>query len=117
MASTWDHERDNQLLVAILAVHAPLDFAAIAQAMGQGDSTAAVRQHVYTLKVRHEGSSGKSPTKDKANKPTGHGRKATKSSIKRKSAPLTKSESNSVIEGQDGDGDDFIPSPTKQRKI
>ncbi|KGO77714.1 hypothetical protein PITC_009840 [Penicillium italicum] len=117
MASAWDHERDKQLLVAIFAVHGPLDFAAIAQAMGQGDSTAAVRQHVYTPKARQEGTSTKSPSKDKADKPTGRGHRATKSTTKRKGALLTKSEEDSDLEAHDGDGDYSNPSPTKQRKI
>ncbi|KAJ6124233.1 hypothetical protein N7471_011550 [Penicillium samsonianum] len=117
MASAWDHERDKQLLVAILAVHAPLDFSAIAKAMGQGDSTAAVRQHIYTLKNRQEGTSTKSPTKCKTDKPTGGGRKPTKTTTKRKSAALTKSEKDSDLESQGGDGDESSSSPTKQRKI
>ncbi|KAJ5824979.1 hypothetical protein N7447_007319 [Penicillium robsamsonii] len=119
MAHSWDHERDKQLLVAILAVHSPLDFAAIAKAIGQGDSTAAVKNHVYSLKTRQEAASAQSKTNHKAEKPSGRGRKATKSPTKRKSASLTKPEKDSVVENQggDGDGDESGGSPTKQRKL
>ncbi|KAJ5214007.1 hypothetical protein N7449_001176 [Penicillium cf. viridicatum] len=117
MASTWSHERDKQLLVAILAVHSPLDFSAIAKAMGQGNSTAAVRQHLYALKARHEGTSAKSPTKDNTDKPTGRGRKSTKTTTKRKTAPVTQSEKDTVVERQNEHGDESASSPTKQRKL
>ncbi|CAI7651621.1 unnamed protein product [Penicillium glandicola] len=108
MASAWDHERDKQLLVAILAVHSPLDFAKIAKEMGQGDSSAAVRQHIYALKARKEGG-GQSPTKNKAEKPAGRGRKTTKTTSKRK--PAAESQDG------DGDGDESSGSSTKQRKL
>ncbi|KAJ5870304.1 hypothetical protein N7455_005245 [Penicillium solitum] len=117
MATTWSHERDKQLLVAILAVHSPLNFSAIAKAMGQGDSTAAVKQHLYTLKARHEGTSAKSPTKDNADKPTGRGRKSTKTTAKRKTASVAQSEKDTVGESQDEHGDESASSPTKQRKL
>ncbi|OQD67626.1 hypothetical protein PENPOL_c003G03582 [Penicillium polonicum] len=116
MASTWSHERDKQLLVAILAVHSPLSFSEIAKAMGQGVSTAAVKQHLYSLKARHEGPSAKSPTKDNTDEPTGRGRKSTKTTAKRKTASVTKSEKDPVVESQD-DGDESVSSPTKQRKL
>ncbi|OQE42250.1 hypothetical protein PENCOP_c004G04668 [Penicillium coprophilum] len=119
MAHSWDHERDKQLLVAILAVHSSLDFAAIARAMGQGDSTAAVKNHIYTLKARRGAASAHPGTNDKADKPTGRGRKATKTPTKRKSVTVPKSEKNSVVKSQDGDGDgdESSGSPTKQRKL
>ncbi|OQE25610.1 hypothetical protein PENFLA_c008G07546 [Penicillium flavigenum] len=117
MASTWDHERDKQLLVAILAVHSPLDFAAIAKAMGQGGSTAAVRQHVHALKARQEGTTKQSPTKDKTDKPTGRVRKATKPTTKRKTASATNPDKDFVVEGQNDYGEEPCPSPTKQRKL
>ncbi|KAJ5607841.1 hypothetical protein N7537_004460 [Penicillium hordei] len=113
MASIWSHERDKQLLVAILAVHSPLDCSAIAKAMGQGDSTAAVRQHLYTLKARHEGTSAKSPTKDNTDNPTGRGRKSTKTTAKRKTASVTQSEKDTVAESQDEHGDESAFSSTK----
>ncbi|OQE00517.1 hypothetical protein PENVUL_c050G01130 [Penicillium vulpinum] len=117
MAHSWDHERDKQLLVAILAVHSPLDFAAIAKAMGPGATTAAVRQHVHGLKAR-QGS--QSPTKDKADKPS-RGRKTTKAAPKRKSASLSKSENDTAADNQDqdedNDGHESSGSPTKQRKL
>lgn len=149
---------DWQLLVAILAVHSPLSFSAIAKAMGQGeykvfipkissqsfptsilssheplyptsllneliwwgigDSSAAVKQHLYTLKARQEGTSAKSPTKDNTDKPTGRGRKSTtKTTAKRKTASVTQSEKGTVVESQDEHGDESASSPTKQRKI
>ncbi|KAJ5373032.1 hypothetical protein N7517_005038 [Penicillium concentricum] len=119
MAHSWDHERDKQLLVAILAVHSPLDFAAIAKAMGQGDSTAAVKNHVYTLKTRLGAGPAQSNTNDKADKPSGRDRKATKSPSKRKTATANKPEKDPVVESQggDGDGDESGGSPTKQRKL
>ncbi|KAJ5502535.1 hypothetical protein N7463_005409 [Penicillium fimorum] len=119
MAHSWDHERDKQLLVAILAVHSPLDFAAIAKAMGQGDSTAAVKNHVYALKTRQEAASAQSNSNHKAGKPYGRGRKATKSPTKRKSASVTKPEKDFVVEnqGEGGDRDESSGSPTKQRKL
>ncbi|KAF7530304.1 hypothetical protein PCG10_003675 [Penicillium crustosum] len=117
MASTWSHERDKQLLVAILAVHSPLNFSSIAKAMGQGNSTAAVKQHLYTLKARHEGTFTKSPTKDNADKPTGRSRKSTKTTTKRKTASGTQSEKDTVVESQDEHGDESASSPTKQRKL
>ncbi|KAJ5529507.1 hypothetical protein N7527_002900 [Penicillium freii] len=116
MASTWSHERDKQLIVAILAVHSPLSFSEIAKAMGQGVSTAAVKRHLYSLKSRHEGISAKSPTKDNADEPTGRGRKSTKTTAKRKTASVTQSEKDTVVESQD-DEDEPAPSPAKQRKL
>ncbi|KAJ5171253.1 uncharacterized protein N7500_004036 [Penicillium coprophilum] len=119
MAHSWDHERDKQLLVAILAVHSPLDFAAIAKAMGQGDSTAGVKNHVYTIKARLGAASAQPGTNDKADKPIGRGRKATKIPIKRKNVSVPKLKKNSVVESQDGDGDGDKSSgnPTKKRKL
>ncbi|KAJ9485559.1 hypothetical protein VN97_g7804 [Penicillium thymicola] len=119
MASTWSHQRDKQLLVAILAVHSPLNFSAIAKAMGQGDSTAAVKQHLYSLKARHEGTSAKSPTKDNTDKPAGRGRKSTKTTAKRKTESVAQSEKekDAVVESQDEHEDESASSPTKQRKL
>ncbi|CAI7670484.1 unnamed protein product [Penicillium palitans] len=109
---------DWQLLVAILAVHSPLSFSAIAKAMGQGNSSAAVKQHLYTLKARQEGTSAKSPTKDNTDKPTGRGRNSTtKTTARRKTASVTQSEKGTVVESQDEHGDESASSPTKQRKL
>ncbi|KAJ5194261.1 hypothetical protein N7491_001597 [Penicillium cf. griseofulvum] len=117
MAHSWDHERDKRLLVAILAVHAPLDFAAVAKVMGQGDSARAVKTHCYTLKTRLEANSEQSNPNDKADKPTGRGRKAPRTPTKRKDVSHTKTENDSVDESQEGDGDESCESPTKQRKL
>ncbi|CDM27464.1 hypothetical protein PROQFM164_S01g001275 [Penicillium roqueforti FM164] len=117
MASTWDHERDKKLLLAIIAVHSPLDYAAIAKAMGQGDSTAAVKKHVYTLKARQRAISAQSLAKAKTDKPTDCGDKGTKTTTKRKIDSPTKSEVNAIVENQDEDGFEPSASPNKQRKL
>ncbi|KOS38829.1 hypothetical protein ACN38_g10358 [Penicillium nordicum] len=119
MTSTWSHQRGKQLLVAILAVHSPLNYSAIAKAIGEGDSTAAVKQHLYSLKNRNEGTSAKSPTKDNTDNPTGRGRKSTKTTSKRKTASVAQSEkeNDTVVESQDEQGDESASSPTKQRKL
>lgn len=75
-----------------------------------------MKQHLYSLKARHEGPSAKSPTKDNTDEPTGRGRKSTKTTAKRKTASVTKSEKDPVVESQD-DGDESVSSPTKQRKL
>ncbi|KAJ5790877.1 uncharacterized protein N7518_007888 [Penicillium psychrosexuale] len=116
MASTWDHERDKKLLLAIMAVHSPLDYAAIAKAMGQGDSTAAVKKHVYTLKAQRA-ISAQSLAKAKTDKPTDCGDKGTKTTTKRKIDSPTMSEDNSIVENQDEDGFESSSSPNKQRKL
>ena len=79
-----------------------------------------MRQHAHALKARQEGISKQSPNKDKTDKPdkpAGRARKVTKPATKRKTASTTNPEKDSVVEGQNGDGEDPCPSPTKQRKL
>ena len=65
----------------------------------------------------------KSPTKAKTDKPLAVVARVPKpplsarATTKRKSHSLTKSENDSVVENQDGDGFESSSSPNKQRKL
>jgi hypothetical protein len=76
-----------------------------------------VKTHCNNLKARLEANSEQSNTNDKADKPTGRGRKAPRTPTKRKAPSSSKPENDSVDEGQEGDGGDSCESPTKQRKV
>ncbi|KAI2674896.1 hypothetical protein CBS147355_6710 [Penicillium roqueforti] len=84
---------------------------------GTGDSTAAVKKHVYTLKARQRAISAQSFAKAKTDKPTDCGDKGTKTTTKRKIDSPTKSEVNAIVENQDEDGFEPSASPNKQRKL
>ncbi|KAJ5473857.1 hypothetical protein N7475_003423 [Penicillium sp. IBT 31633x] len=110
-AIRWTQEMDQKLLVAILATCPRLEYAAIAENLGNGATAEAVRQHIRLLKVRHEGGATASPTKDSPTKADKGKAKGTPR--KRKHAAPAKADQNPTDDDQE---EEIESTPTKQRK-